>query len=204
MPGKECEQAVFRTAASIQPQQRLRAAGWFTISYTGKQPAYSCSAGIRPVFVSNVFSYNLPNVPSQNYYFGDLTLGSTWYVRAFVDVDASGAKAATSNWKMASYNNFGGFLRLINVTGVMTGKNVTLSVDVSSPGAPFNLGRLANHQITLNWAPAVYNADGTTLIDAWGYEVERSTAGGRYVLVSDTNTPVQPFTIAFSESIRSA
>ncbi len=166
------------------------------VNYAGRQGGnILVQVSTSSNFTPSSATLTLPNLASQNYFFGSLSTNVTYYVQAFVDVSAAGAKSANNTFDTGEDRGlYGGTTgpSLILVSSSETGKNITISVDVTSPSAPIGLNAAFTsgvNRVGLSWSAPTVNMGGTTLVDLWGYEVERSVAGGAYSLISDTTTP---------------
>lgn len=143
------------------------------MSYSGQQ------AGSRIVrlFTSNVSTAPLKTVSlaagSTGYYFGGLANGTSYYVKAFVDVTGNLNYDAGEDTMPSALTVY------VTGTGAMTGKDVNISPDVIVPPVPSGLAATpGTGNIYLAWTFL------SNVADLLGYEIVRSSYAGAPVISS--------------------
>ena len=156
-----------------------------TVSYAGGQAgAIVVQASTSSAFWPLAGQVSLPNLASQPYFVGVGSPGS-YYVRAFVDVDANGALSAGEDSGLS-------VPALIPVLAApATGYDFTIANDTIAPASPAGLAALAGFKsASLSWKAPTLSADGGALNDLAGYRVSRSTsAAGPFTTVVTISPP---------------
>jgi uncharacterized protein (DUF2141 family) len=93
----------------------------------------------------------------------------TYFVRAFVDLNGSGALQPGADRGLSGSN--------VVVGSPVTGVNFSVVVDTVPPGPPAGVVAVPGfNKVTLSWVAPTKNANGTNLLDLAGYAVFRATS----------------------------
>ncbi|MFH1724057.1 MAG: hypothetical protein ABII00_05475, partial [Elusimicrobiota bacterium] len=141
-------------------------------AYASSGP-YSGHASSVP-FSGLAASVRLTLSADQPYYL-EVPGGQSYFVRAFVDVDAS--SGATNGEARGHFQiSTGPALAIAVGGGPVSGKNFAVFVDTTPPASPLGTNaQLSYGRVDLKWTSPVTNENGTTLYDLAGFRVQRTT-----------------------------